>query len=87
MNVDLAGLVEKSEFIGPEVRVIALHVGIAPDVARPRRRQRQKILTKRAFIGGAIGTKRPPQLPVRPKSFVVGHGILDDESLDSLRMG
>src|SRR6266850_1503196 len=34
LNVGLAGLVEKSEFIGPEIRVIALHVGIASDVAR-----------------------------------------------------
>src|SRR5436190_21803780 len=40
LNVGLARLAEKSKFIGPQIRVIALHVGIAPDMARPRRSQR-----------------------------------------------
>src|SRR5580658_9854115 len=57
LNVGLAGLVEKSKFIGPKIRVIALHVGIVPDMARPRRRQRQEIGAKRGFIDSAIGPK------------------------------
>src|SRR5579862_228081 len=66
LNVGLSGLAEKSEFIGPEIRVIAFHVRIVSDMARPRRRQRQKISAKRALVGGAIGPKGSPRLPVRP---------------------
>src|SRR5258708_30761790 len=40
LNFGLAGLGEKGKLIGPEIGVIAFHVGIAPYVARPRRRQR-----------------------------------------------
>ena len=87
MNVGLAGLVEKGKFIGPEIRVIAFHVGIIPDVARPRRRQRQEICAKRAFIGSAIDPKGTPRLPIRPQAFVVSHSVLNDESLDPVRMG
>src|SRR2546428_9153248 len=36
LNVGLAGLAEKRELIGPEVGVIAFHVGIASDTARAR---------------------------------------------------
>src|SRR6266481_3998338 len=43
LNVGLAGLVEKCEFIGPEIRVIAIHVRIVPDMARPRSRERKEI--------------------------------------------
>src|SRR5207244_4939594 len=57
LNVGLAGLVEKGKFIGPEIRVVAFHGGIVPDMARPRRRQRQEICAKRAFVGSAIGPK------------------------------
>ena len=71
MNVGLAGLVEKGKFIGPEIRVIAFHVGIIPDMARPRRRQRQEIGAKRAFVGGAIGPKGPPCPPIGPQAFLV----------------
>src|SRR5439155_15808729 len=57
LNVGLAGLIEKIKFIGPEIGVIAIHVGIVSDVARARRRQRQEICAKRAFVGSAIGPK------------------------------
>src|ERR1700722_17783433 len=40
LNVGLAGLVQKCEFIAPEIGVIALDVRIAPQMPRPRRRQR-----------------------------------------------
>src|ERR1700693_5947266 len=68
LNVGLSGLVEKGKFIGPEIRVITFHVGIVPDMARPRRRQRQEICAKRAFVGSAIGPKGPPRLPIRPQA-------------------
>src|SRR6202162_4085915 len=68
LNVGLAGLVEKGKFIGPEIRVVAFRVGIVPDMARPRRRQRQEICAKRAFVSSAIGPKGPPRLPIRPQA-------------------
>src|SRR6266850_3327395 len=86
LNVGLPGLVEKGDFIGPEIRVVAFRVGIAPDMTRPRRRQRQEVCAKRAFVGSAIGPKRPPRPPVRPQAFVVRHRVLDDETLDPFRM-
>ena len=55
-------------------------------MARPRRRQRQEICAKRAFVGSAIGPKGPPRLPIRSQAFVVRHSVLDDESLDPVRM-
>src|ERR1700736_2786726 len=55
-------------------------------MARPRSLQRKEVGTKRGFVGGAVGPKGPTRLPVRPKAFVVRHSILDDETLDSIRM-
>src|SRR5437016_6720744 len=86
LNLDLAGLIEKSKFIRPQIGVIAFHVGIASDMARPRRLQRQQVGTKRAFVGRAIGPKSPPRLPVRPETFIVCHSVLHDQSLDPLRV-
>jgi len=34
LNLDLAGLIEKSKFIRPQIGVIAFQVGIASDMAR-----------------------------------------------------
>src|SRR6266478_7018368 len=70
LKLDLAGLVEKSKFIRPQVGVIAFHVGIASDMARPRRLQRQEVATKRAFVGGAVGPKGPTRLPDRAQALV-----------------
>jgi hypothetical protein len=47
LNLDLAGLIEKSKFVRPQIGVIAFHVGIASDMPRPRRLQRQQVGTKR----------------------------------------
>src|ERR1700731_732723 len=38
-------------------------------------------------VGSPIGPKGPPRFPKRPKDFVVRHSVLDDEGLDSVRMG
>src|SRR5437588_10769133 len=83
LNLDLAGLVEKSKFIRPQVGVIAFHVGIASDMARPRRLQRQEVATKRAFVGGAVGPKGPTPLPDRAPTLVVPPSILDYETRES----
>src|SRR5580700_638100 len=82
LNVGLDRLTEESKFVCPEIWVIAFHVRIVADMARPRRRQRQEIGTKGAFIWSAIGPKGPPCLPIRCQAFVVRHSVLDDQSLD-----
>src|SRR5438105_4682428 len=66
LNLGLAGLAEEGKLVGPEIWVIAFHVGIVPDMARPRRRQRQESGAQRALVGGAIGPKRSPRLPIWP---------------------
>ena len=43
LNIGLTGLAEKGKFIGPQVWIITLNIGIVPDMARPRRRERQEI--------------------------------------------
>ena len=58
LNLDLAGLIEKSKFIGPQIGVIAFHGGIASDMARPRRLQRQGLAMKRVFVGGARSAQK-----------------------------
>src|SRR4030088_2284790 len=47
LNLRLDGLAQKGKFIRPEIRIIAPHGRIAPDMACPRRRQRQEIRAKR----------------------------------------
>jgi hypothetical protein len=63
----------------------SIHVGIAPNMARPRARQRQEICANRAFVGGAIGPKNPPRPPICSQAFM-RHSVLDDESFDPVRM-
>src|SRR6202030_2088276 len=86
LNVGLAGLIQKVKLVRPQIWIIALHVGIATDVSRPRRRQRKQIGAKSAFVRLAIGPKRSPRFPIRPEAFVVRYRVLDDESIYSLRM-
>ena len=77
-RIALAGLAQKGKFVGPEIRVIAFHIGIVPDMARSRSRQRQQICAKRTFVGGAIGPEGPARLPIRPQTFVVRNSVLND---------
>ena len=42
LNIGLAGLVKKGKFIGPEVRVVALNIGVAADMTRARCRRSTK---------------------------------------------
>jgi hypothetical protein len=78
LNIHLTGLAKKGKFIGPEILVIAFRIRIVPDMARPRRRQREQICAKRTFVGSAIGPEGPPGLPIRPQTFVVRNGVLND---------
>src|SRR6267143_1655538 len=86
LNVGLAGLAEKGKFIGPEIRVVVLDVGVVPDMAGSRRREREEVGAKRAFIGSAIGPKSPPRFPIRAQALVVRHSVLNDQRLDPVRM-
>src|SRR5260370_38995225 len=79
LNLDLTGLIEKSKFICPQIGVIAFHVRIASDMARPRRLQRQEVGTQRASVDSTISPIGPTRLPVPPQAFVVRHSILDYE--------
>ena len=56
-------------------------------MAGPGGRQGQKIGAKRALIGSAIGPERSSRLPIGSEALVVRHRVLDDKSLDPLRMG
>src|ERR1700693_129329 len=69
------------------MRVVAIHVGIGSDMPRTSCSKRQQVGAKRAFVGGAIGPKGAPRLPIRSQAFVMRHSILDDESFDAVRMG
>jgi hypothetical protein len=43
LNLGLAGLVEKMEFVGPQIWVIAFDIGIVSDMPSPCCGQRKKI--------------------------------------------
>src|SRR5208282_6018645 len=43
LNLSLAGLVEKIEFVSPQIWVIAFDIGVVSDMARARRSQGEKI--------------------------------------------
>src|SRR6476660_8567675 len=76
LNLGLAGLIQEVKLVGPQIRIITLHIRIVSDMARPRRLQRQKICAQRVFIGGAIFPKFPPRFPIRTQTFIVSDGIL-----------
>src|SRR6266850_3089485 len=40
LDVGLPGLAEKGELVGPEIRVVAFHVGVVSDMTGARRRER-----------------------------------------------
>src|SRR6266404_8171750 len=79
LDVGLTWLVEKSEFVSPEIGVVPFHVGIIPHMASARRCQRQKIRAQLAFVFGAIGPERTAWSPIRAESFVVRDSVLDDQ--------
>src|SRR5216683_3964147 len=87
LDIHLAGLAKKGKFIGPEIGGIALDVRIAPYMARPRSRERQEVCAKRTLVTGAICPKGPACFPNRSQTFVVRNGVLNNERLDSVRMG
>src|SRR6476620_8126380 len=53
LYLSLAGPIQKIEFVGPEVGIVALNVGIVSDVSRTRGLERQEIGAQCALIGGA----------------------------------
>ena len=86
LDLGLAGPIQKIKLVGPEVGIVALHIGIVSDVSRTRGLERQEIGAQCALIGSAIGPERPARFPVCSQAFVVRDGVLHDQRLDSLRM-
>jgi hypothetical protein len=71
LNLRLTWLTEERKFVSPQIRVIAVDVGIAPNMTRPRRRQGQQIRAKGRLVCGAISPERASRVPVDAESFVV----------------
>lgn len=71
LNICLAGSAENREFIGPQIKVIALDGQIAAAVAAARRPQRQELLAQRLFMSCAVAQKarRGAQAAPRPVSW------------------
>jgi len=87
LNVALARLVQKIVFVRPQIRVVALDVGITAGVTRTGSGQGEKIRPQRPFVRCPVGPRLMPGLPISSQAFVVGHGILGDEAFDALWMG
>ena len=71
LDLALAGLVEKIIFVGPEIAVVALDVGIVADVTGARGGQREEICAQRGFVGSAIGPEGAARFPIFTQAFVV----------------
>jgi hypothetical protein len=48
--------------------------------------KRREVGTELFFVGAAISPVGAPSFPKRPQAFLVGDGILDDQSLNPFRM-
>src|SRR5260370_14480693 len=54
LNLRLPRLIQKRELVRPQIRIVTIDAWIVPYITRPRRLQRQKIASKRAFVLRAI---------------------------------
>ncbi len=54
---------EEIELVGTLIRVVAVYLGIAANMAATCCLERQEASAKRAFIGRAIGPKSPAGAP------------------------
>src|SRR5215472_11657876 len=86
LDLRLAKLIQKIEFVCSQIRIVLLDVRIAAHMPRPRGCQRQEICSQCILVRGSICPKRSARLPIRPQPFVVCHSILNDKSLDSVGM-
>src|SRR5438874_2517088 len=50
LNLRLPRLIQKSELVRPQIRIVAIDVRIVSDMACPRRLPRYKICAKRGFV-------------------------------------
>src|ERR1700680_680232 len=73
-------------FIGPAVRIIALRMRGGAEMPLLRGLKRREVGTELFFVGAAISPVGAPSFPKRPQAFLVGDGILDDQSLNPFRM-
>ena len=78
--------VDEGKLVGPQVGVISLDVGVVTHVAGTRGGKREEVGAKPALVGLSVFPKRSSGFPIRAKTFVVRHGILNDKRLDTLRV-
>src|SRR6266566_832791 len=81
-----AWLVQETEFIGPQIRIVALDLGIIAHVPRARGGKREQIRAQGRLVGGAVGPKSAAGFPVFPEATIMRHGILNDQRLNALRV-
>ena len=86
LDVALSGPVEKIIFVGIEIWIVALDVGVVADVACSGGGQRQEIFSQRGFVRGAICPKGAARVPVCAEAGVVRDSVLNDQRLDALGM-
>src|SRR5579862_500127 len=86
LDLSLSRAIKKVKLIGPEVWIVTPHVWIVSDMPRSRGLERQEICAQCDLVDGAICPKSPACFPICTQAVVVGDGVLDDKSLNPLRM-
>src|ERR1700730_5098917 len=86
LDVSLAWLVQETDFIGPQIRIVALDLGIIAYMPRARGGKREQIRAQGHLVGCAVGPKSAAEVPVFPETALMRHSILNDERLNALRV-
>src|SRR5450755_2855688 len=81
-----AWLVQETDFIGPQIRIVALNLGIIAYMPRARGVKREQIRAQGHLVGCAVGPKSAAEVPVFPETTLMRHSILNDERLNALRV-
>ncbi len=79
-------LTQERELIRPKVRIVAINVGVAAEMALFRRVQRNQVGAECRFICRAVGPERAAGGPERSQTVVMCYGVLDDKTVQSLRV-
>src|SRR5207237_3703155 len=79
LDVSLAWLVQETDFIGPQIRIVALDLGIIAYMPRARGGKREQIRAQGHLVGCAVGPNSAAEVPVFPDTALMRHSILNDE--------